>query len=211
MYGHLAFKLDWFVDPTKATNRSQKNSSYTRNPKAGGTKKKEMGGMVFGMLTVQEATNYWDRGSVVWRCLCACGETIYFSSVSLLTDRYTSCGCAAPRANALAWRKSLSAFDDAPRIATINQSYKAYRQGAERRNLTFEMSLFEFKELVQQPCNYCGAEPKPFNGVDRIDPLRGYTTDNICSACRDCNLGKQQHTVEEFKAWVERVHDFMQL
>ncbi len=128
-----------------------------------------------------------------------------------MTNRYTSCGCTVPRANALAWRKDLSNFDDAPRISTINQSYKAYRQGAERRKLAFEMSLEQFKELAQKPCNYCGAEPNPFNGVDRIDPMDGYKADNICSACRNCNLGKQQHTVEEFTSWVKCVHTFMEL
>jgi 5-methylcytosine-specific restriction endonuclease McrA len=75
-----------------------------------------------------------------------------------------------------------------------------------------------FYRLTQQKCFYCGMPPSAvkkkkgsygyfvYNGVDRIDSLKGYTEDNVVACCKQCNRGKGQYTVEEFGNWIERVY-----
>lgn len=51
-------------------------------------------------------------------------------------------------------------------------------------------------------CQYCGDTEGPFH-VDHIEPLsRGgsHDDDNLCLACRTCNLSKKDSTVEEWRA-----------
>lgn len=45
-----------------------------------------------------------------------------------------------------------------------------------------------------------------YNGLDRVDPSRGYATDNVVPACIVCNRAKADMSREEFHAWVGRVY-----
>ena len=54
----------------------------------------DLTGKVFGRLTVLEPANIQDsKGSVIWRCRCACGTEINVSEGSLSQGYYRSCGC----------------------------------------------------------------------------------------------------------------------
>jgi len=39
-----------------------------------------------------------------------------------------------------------------------------------------------------------------YNGIDRVDPKRGYTSDNVVPCCRHCNWVKGASTLDEFYA-----------
>jgi 5-methylcytosine-specific restriction endonuclease McrA len=101
--------------------------------------------------------------------------------------------------------------------------FKEYVQGAKERNLVFELTEEEFMALVVQPCHYCGSPPsnvKPsraarspeaffvHGGVDRVDPYKGYTVDNVVPCCTECNIGKKRLTGDEFIAWAHKVVEF---
>jgi len=60
--------------------------------------------------------------------------------------------------------------------------------------------------LIRGDCVYCGAAPDPLNGVDRVDNNLGYIAGNIVSSCKMCNIAKNNHSVDEFLSWIERVH-----
>ena len=48
---------------------------------------------VFGRLTAIEPTNKRINNSVVWKCICDCGNETEVSAASLKTGRTKSCGC----------------------------------------------------------------------------------------------------------------------
>lgn len=47
----------------------------------------------FGRLVVLSPTKNRNRGSVVWKCLCDCGNEVRVSSNNLITGSTQSCGC----------------------------------------------------------------------------------------------------------------------
>ena len=55
---------------------------------------RELAGMQKGMLTVLEKTaERSEKGSVLWRCRCECGNEKLFSEDALVHGRTVSCGC----------------------------------------------------------------------------------------------------------------------
>lgn len=53
----------------------------------------DLTGQKFNKLTVLHKTNKRKNGSVVWQCLCDCGNKCEVTSSSLRTGRTKSCGC----------------------------------------------------------------------------------------------------------------------
>lgn len=72
---------------------------------------------------------------------------------------------------------------------TVAGKYSAYRDGAVKRNLPFEISLEDFKLFWQVPCYYCGDAIDTI-GLDRINSDLGYTLDNLRPCCTFCNRAK---------------------
>ena len=54
---------------------------------------KDLSGQVFGLLTAIEPIEKRERGAVVWKCKCQCGNEIDIASNLLKTGAKYSCGC----------------------------------------------------------------------------------------------------------------------
>lgn len=54
----------------------------------------DLSGRRFGRLTVIRKTSARRSGSIVWECLCNCGNTVLVAGAHLLSGQTTSCGCA---------------------------------------------------------------------------------------------------------------------
>lgn len=102
-----------------------------------------------------------------------------------------------------------------------NISYNRYKQNAIARNLSFELSKNEFKEIVSKNCAYCGKVPSEIqslkrynhtghpiymNGIDRIDSNKGYTINNCVPCCEMCNRMKLNYTKKQFLDHVEQIY-----
>lgn len=99
-----------------------------------------------------------------------------------------------------------------------NYIFSNYQASARKRGRAWEITFEEFCGLTSQDCHYCGAPPSnatrdkngegmfTYNGLDRVDPSRGYATDNVVPACIVCNRAKADMSREEFHAWVGRVY-----
>ena len=48
-------------------------------------------------------------------------------------------------------------------------------------------------------------EPFKYNGIDRINNSKGYTIDNCVPCCFMCNYSKNNHSLSDWKAWLERL------
>ena len=95
---------------------------------------------------------------------------------------------------------------------TLNGRYNQYRGGARDRGYTFEISKEDFDTLTQQPCHYCdeytkycNLEDNWYSGLDRLDSSLGYIEGNMVSCCKNCNLGKQSLSKEEFIEMCKKV------
>jgi len=75
--------------------------------------------------------------------------------------------------------------------------YIRYKEGAEKRNLSFDLSEREFYDFISDTnCYYCGSE---YNlGIDRLDSNIGYEQENIVPCCGTCNIMKREMSLEKF-------------
>ena len=56
---------------------------------------KDLTGHRFGRLTAMVPTKMRDRGCIVWKCKCTCGQIIFRNSYYLTSGITKSCGCLA--------------------------------------------------------------------------------------------------------------------
>ena len=113
------------------------------------------------------------------------------------------------------------------KVTYLELRYKEYKQSAKQRNKDWNLSYDDFCNIATQKCHYCGVEPLVqiriqhgclndldglFNGIDRIDSNKGYTTDNCVPCCSHCNIMKMHYSKDVFLNQVLRIynHSFKQ-
>ena len=95
------------------------------------------------------------------------------------------------------------------KINSYELQYNVYKRSAELKQLEYDISLDEFKEVVNRPCNYCGIlrdrGTAQFNGIDRDDNNIGYLMGNCVSCCTMCNYMKNTLRGDAFIRRVEHI------
>lgn len=182
-----------------------------------GAKQKNLQGLKFNNLTVlflvdhNEDKKYRKR---YWKCICECGKETVVATAQLTTGKTKSCGCIKSVSNASNSRKSR--FKIIKPNAGYYHIYRAYKNGAKKRDREFDLDVDSFISLLKGDCYYCGIHPEnvysknyydvTYNGVDRIDNEKGYTNENSVSCCKMCNISKNNNTKEYFINWIERAY-----
>lgn len=105
-------------------------------------------------------------------------------------------------------------------LGAFNELYWRYLHRAQHGGVLFELSKDEFRRLTKMPCAYCGDEPRGlskrkkgsappyvFNGIDQVQPGKGYTIENSAPCCAVCNYMKQDSSVEAFLAKVKAIYE----
>ena len=168
-------------------------------------------GQRFGRLIALEFAGTTKHRIAKWKCKCDCGNEIITLARSLKRGDTQSCGCLHKEIIGNMQRKKKG-------VASFNALYYSYQQGAKLRHLQFELSKEEFRLLTSQTCFYCGQEPSQrygqakfngfyiYNGIDRLNPVKGYISDNCVTACGTCNLAKQGLSAKEFLNLVDRIY-----
>jgi len=168
----------------------------------------DIAGHRYGRLTVIEQGESDERGGSRWLCQCDCGETTVVSSHNLRTGNTKSCGCL--------WKDTVCLPEGE---SAFNQLYNRIRHDV--RGHEFDLTKEQVRQLVLQPCHYCGEPPAQkqkigqygynggflYNGIDRIDSSQGYVLGNVVSCCKRCNWAKNSMSVDEFKSWVLQVYE----
>lgn len=78
----------------------------------------------------------------------------------------------------------------------MRRLFKRYVTYCRKRNVFWELTLEQFHKLTSSECVYCHRAPTQisraykYNGIDRKDPLKGYTVDNCAACCGPCNFLK---------------------
>jgi hypothetical protein len=166
-------------------------------------------GNKYGRLTVVGLDHIGDHYRSYYLFRCDCGNEKIILGSGVVSGNTKSCGCLATeakRANRLPENRGV-----------INHLILQYKRHANDRHLPFRLSYKTFSKLLKQNCFYCGKEPANikitknckegfiYNGIDRVNPKRGYYADNVVSCCSMCNKAKGHSTVREYKEWILRV------
>lgn len=99
------------------------------------------------------------------------------------------------------------------RIIEHQRLSKAHRHGQYKtrcrlKSIEWALTKEQAYQLFDGVCEYCGSDPTPMNGIDRVDNNRGYTTDNVVSACKKCNLMKLTMIQDIFIAHCKKIAEW---
>ena len=174
-------------------------------------------GQKFGMLTVlvRDFAKTRKDHNTYWKCKCECGEETIVSLSNLKRGTIVSCGCfnlqqIKKRAYVLNTKN-----EGESALQSVNYTYK---YNANKRNLSFNLTDEEFKELIFSNCGYCGATPNNksknryghgdviYNGIDRINNNLAYEKSNCISCCQNCNRAKYKMSHQEFIKWISNIY-----
>jgi hypothetical protein len=172
----------------------------------------DLTGQKFGRLIVIKKvdSNMWHHPR--WLCRCDCGKEKIMQGANLRNGKTKSCGCLHKEAIGKRVRLNLG-------IASMKAAMKVYKNSAKIRGYNFNLTEKQFVEITKRDCYYCGAKPNNisyqnkyygdyiYNGIDRIDSMKGYILDNVVSCCKICNYAKRSMTTQEFKDWIKRVYN----
>jgi len=175
---------------------------------------KDINGQRYGRLLVTGYSHHDKHNSIVWDTICDCGNTHKVLGSSLRKGQTQSCGCLWKEERAKVWEKNKLPEGE----ASFNALLSRYKQGAKQRELVFDLSSDQFRDLIQQPCFYCGnatvietsfmSLPYAYSyvsGLDRKDNSIGYTEQNVVPCCWTCNKMKGLLNMEEFLAQVHNI------
>lgn len=167
----------------------------------------------FNKLTAIKPVGKNKTKNIIWRCKCDCGNYIEALVRNLRSGRVKSCGCIRKETSKITAKKNLK------EEANANLIYGQYKESAKRRGLFFDLSFDVFYDLIQQNCHYCGVEPTTlhwyykntkqfyYNGIDRIDPTKGYILDNCVSCCKNCNYMKRCLSQDDFYQHIIKIYN----
>lgn len=177
----------------------------------------DLTGVRFGRWTVlpQRRRN---KRHTEWLCKCECGTERWVSGKNIRKQKTNSCGCLARELTSIRF-KGLPGKTRNPLAQELAIRHK-YERNARDRKMEFDLSITQFKEIIDRPCHYCGAPPSNvyrgsraareynYSGIDRVDNEKGYLIDNVRPCCHTCNRAKSNMGEEKFYAWIKRLVAF---
>jgi len=163
------------------------------------------------LLVIRDAGNRISpRGEKesMWECQCDCGNTKTIMGTNLRTGDAISCGCYNKERTAAMNRIPVEEY-------RVNRIMIVYKKNAHNRNLSFQLTREQIRELISSDCYYCGSEPSnshvshghkiTYQGIDRLDNSKGYTPDNVVPCCIVCNKMKKALSHDEFLLHIHRI------
>jgi len=187
-------------------------------------------GKKFNRLTVVEFTEYekitHPNRTIIhqkWLCQCDCGNTKIVRRNNLVSGNTKSCGCLVHEKNQKLKGKGIQSNILPSGSAALNAYFGTYAYRAKKKAIEFSLTEDEFKELISQPCYFCGQPAdRQFptrnklkkcptngtilvNGIDRINPNLGYKKENCLPCCEICNKAKRNLSIDKFNEWIERI------
>ena len=170
-------------------------------------------GQKFTRLTVlRDIGNHPKSRESLWECQCDCGKITNVPSYSLTSGNTKSCGCY----HKIRTRQLFSSSDDDLQVSRVMRDYQS---AAYKKRHKFTLTRGEFISLIHADCYYCGAKPSnsyktstgrqllPYQGIDRKDNSKDYTSDNVVPCCITCNKMKKAMGHDEFVYHVHRIAD----
>ena len=170
-------------------------------------------GKTFGRLEVKRLVGVGHHGAT-WECKCSCGKTMETRGSRLVNGATKSCGCYRLDVVRNGEHHKKSRKEGTAFRAVLYQ----YKANAKARGLVWELSESQFRALTSAKCYYTGLPPASiqksksgsedtyvYNGIDRLDNSKGYTTKNCVPCCFEVNAMKRDFSKERFIALCIRV------
>lgn len=188
------------------------------------TRKLDLVGHRYGKLTVMSPSDRLDEKG--WLCLCDCGKHKITTTELLRSGRTKSCGCL--KEGFLARKGNQYGFYEDRELAILKVQYCHMVNRNKKKGFSEVISFDEFVKLSKSACYYCGEQFSKeiqdrhneslkgklisdhvvkCNGIDRLDSLKGYTSDNSVPCCKTCNFAKHSLTESEFLSWIVKVYN----
>lgn len=173
---------------------------------------KQLVGANVGMLKILSLEKI--KGRKKYKTICGyCKDVFFPRAEAVLAGRTKSCGCK---------RYDFVSDSNKKDETLVNTLFQRYKNNAAIRNLSFSLSKQLFAKLIFAPCSYCGSTPSlsrirkakkgkrrdqylKYNGIDRINSMKGYSKSNCATSCSICNRAKSNITVEEFTNWIQKL------
>jgi hypothetical protein len=161
----------------------------------------------FGRLLVISKTSKRIHGSIVWQCMCNCGNITHTTTDHLTLGRTKSCGCLNK--------------EGARKLGLAKRKYDPFISNAHNIHQSSygDMDFDKFLELSQQNCYYCGRAPHNkfsnksnrdnvfvYSGIDRLDSSKGHEPGNVVPCCWDCNSAKMLKSENEFLTLISMIY-----
>lgn len=174
----------------------------------------DIAGKKFGRWTAIKHMGAGLQRRAMWHCRCECGNESEVNSQDLRDGHSTSCGC---------YNKELIRTRSIKKDSGERKLLRQYKSSAKKRGYRFELSDSEFFALTKMPCHYCGAAPErisiktsligayKYNGIDRKESSRSYTTDNSVACCYFCNMLKKSLGYDIFINAICKIYRNMRL
>ena len=90
-------------------------------------------------------------------------------------------------------------------IMQIPEKYDNYKSRCKMKKIQFNLSFSLFDSLVKRECHYCKYKSESkINGIDRVDPTKGYTKLNCVPCCWTCNRAKSNMSYKDFQNYIAR-------
>ena len=183
------------------------------------TNNEDIIGKKFNRLLILDKSKERRKGLTKYLCQCDCGNTKLIVKSSIVKGLTKSCGCL--RIEKVKISNKLNSYTKyKSNEAAKNRLYSTYKRTAESRNLTFDLTLEDFIKLTSDYCYYCGEEPNTicksntkspnykYNGIDRVNNLKGYEINNCVTCCKTCNFAKGTKNLIEFGLYLEKIKEF---
>lgn len=181
-------------------------------------------GKVFGKLTIIDVGPFLpnQQRRSMWLCKCDCGNEVNLKETQILQGT-VSCGCLRGQ-HVKAHLPEITHLRDRWGKSLVWRYYQ-YKKGAESRNYSWNLDEILFDSLIQENCFYCGctpknvtsvskrdknprrANPRKYNGIDRVDNSRGYEPDNVVACCSDCNRAKRCLSQDAFFNLIKAIYE----
>lgn len=181
----------------------------------------ELIGKKFGRLTVKSLLGYtykpYGKTTIhepVYSLLCDCNKVVTLRRLDFKYGNTKSCGCLRKD---IVYEKHSNNRSISDIIFYKTQIMNSYIRKANSKDREFELTYQQFDNFISGNCEYCGTPPTnqytykkkdvslPYNGVDRLDPNKGYTLSNCVSCCKICNFLKGSLNKEEFLNQVKSI------
>jgi len=112
----------------------------------------------YGRLIVIKRAGSDKRNQALWFCKCDCGNYCIIRGRCLRSGHTKSCGCLAKEIFGSKRNQSNKGKKLPKEERELKRRIRDIKRNSKRRNLEWSLTDEEVKNLISQPCYYCGAK-----------------------------------------------------